>query len=190
MAIQDIPSNDFEWEQKKTRCSFKVSRVYVHAINSNGLVEQLDFLYWIHICIGNVPQMEPIDHVLFRIQLLSYSHSMLEPWLFMHWPTFFKLDPSGVADTPSRVWVHVIKGKGRRCQMCQNRFRSITRYRLDLPSSNLVQTSIPIIKENLLRSLGQTSRSPGSIVPKPLPIFLSKILGGQSVLQTSLVSSD
>ena len=141
------------------------------AINSNGLVEQLDLLYWIHICIDNVPQMEPIDHVLFRIQMLSYSHCMLEPCLCMPWPTFFKLDPSGVAAKASRVWGHVIKGKGCRGQMCQNLFRSITRERLDLRSSNLVQSSIPVNNETLLRSLGQTSRSPGSIVPKPFPIY-------------------
>ena len=42
-----------------------------------------------------------------------------------------------------------VKGQGHRGQICQNRFRSITGERIDLPFSNLVQTSILGRRETL-----------------------------------------
>jgi len=63
-----------------------------------------------------------------------------------------------------------------RDQMCQNRFRSITRKCIDLPSSYLINpTTLASIGTLLIVwSLGQRSRSPGSSVPKPLPINNSR----------------
>ena len=67
------------------------------------------------------------------------------------------------AEEPYWNWDHWVKGQGHQGQMCQNHFWSITRERLDLPSSNLSQTSILVSKGTLL-IWGQ--RSQGSNLPK------------------------
>jgi len=67
---------------------------------------------------------------------------------------------------------HCVKSQGHQGQMCQNWFRSITQERLDLPSSNLVHTSILGSKWVLLilRSLGKSSRSLWPSVPNQFRI--------------------
>jgi len=94
-------------------------------------------------------------------------------------PHTWSTHPSWVADEPYWYWGCWVKGQGHWGQMCQKRIRSITRECLDLPSSNLVHTSILGSRGTLLisGSLGQRSN-----VPKPFQIVYGTISQNEFLL--------
>ena len=68
----------------------------------------------------------------------------------MPWPTFLKLCPHIRPGQQMNPIDFGVKGQGHWGQMCQNRFQPITWERHDLPSSNLVHTSVQGSRGTLL----------------------------------------
>ena len=136
------------------------------------------------------PQIRPVqqrNRVYFEITgskvkviAVKYAKTNSEQLLknaLTYLPHTLSTNPSCAAEESYIFWDHWVKDQGQRHKMSQNRFRSITRATPWPTFLKLGSHICPGQQRNvfILRSLGQRSRSPGSNVPKPIPINCSRM---------------